>query len=255
MEQVLFIFTLAATILLFYRAANKSKAVLAVIFLWMILQGVLVFTGFFTTYSLPPRMLAMLAPPVLFIIYLLISKRGRAFMDSMNIKMLTLLHVIRIPVEIVLLWLWIDKLVPRIMTFEGRNFDILSGISAPLVYYFANKRAMLIWNLICLLLLVNIVTIAILSTPYPFQEFGLDQPNIAIFQLPYNWLASVIVPIVLFAHVASLRQLLRPQILHRISQRRLNSLEANSNKSNHQSHQPRQRKQPPANINPVSKVL
>ena len=147
------------------------------------------------------------------------------------------------------------------MTFEGRNFDILSGISAPIIYYFAfakgntNKALLVTWNIACILLLVNIVAIAILSTPYPFQKFGFDQPNVAIFYLPYIWLPAVVVPIVLFAHVASLRQLLRPQILHRVSQRRLNSLEADSKKSNHQSHQPRQHKQPPADIDPVSKIL
>lgn len=218
MEQVLFILTLAATIFLFYRAANRSKTVLVVLLLWLILQGVLAATGFYTrSYSLPPRMLAILGPWVIFIIYLLISKRGRIFIDSMNIKALTLLHVIRIPVEIVLLGLFIHKSIPQIMTFEGRNFDILSGISAPIIYYFAfvkgntNRTLLVIWNVACMLLLVNIVAIAILSAPYPFQQFGFDQPNVAIFYLPYIWLPAVVVPIVLFAHVASLRQLLAPR--------------------------------------------
>jgi hypothetical protein len=213
--DIAFMLTLAATIFLFYRATNKSVTVLIVLFLWMLVQGILTGVGFYTSsYSLPPRMLAALIPPLACITYLLVSRKGRMFIDSLNPKTLTLLHIIRIPVEIVLLWLFIYKGIPQIMTFEGRNFDIMSGVSAPIIYYFAfakgrtNKALLLIWNFVCLLLLINIVTIAILSTPYPFQKFGLNQPNIAIFYLPYIWLPSVIVPVVLFAHLASLKQLL-----------------------------------------------
>jgi hypothetical protein len=211
--NIVFLLTLAATVFLFYRAANSSKTVLIVLGLWVIAQGILAGTGFYTnTKTLPPRFALALLPPLLCILVLFISKRGRKFIDSLNAKTLTLLHIIRIPVELVLLWLFIYKAVPQIMTFEGRNFDILSGISAPVVYYFAfargkvNRSLLVIWNLACLVLLLNIVRIAILSTPYPFQRFGFDQPNVAIFHLPFIWLAAVIVPIVLFAHLACLRQ-------------------------------------------------
>ena len=43
----------------------------------------------------------------------------------------------RVGVEVVLFWLFIKRVVPESMTFEGRNFDIISGITAPFVAYFA----------------------------------------------------------------------------------------------------------------------
>ena len=101
------------------------------------------------------------------------------------------------------------------MTFEGRNFDILSGISAPFIYYIAfrketyNKWVLLVWNIICLILLINIVSIAILSAPFAFQRFGLDQPNIAVLYFPYIWLPACMVPVVLLSHLASIRLLLK----------------------------------------------
>lgn len=101
------------------------------------------------------------------------------------------------------------------MTFEGSNFDMLSGLSAPVIYYFGyikknlNKRIILIWNVICLGLLINIVITAILSSPFPFQQFAFDQPNIAVLYFPFIWLPCCIVPLVLLSHLAAIRQLLK----------------------------------------------
>lgn len=63
----------------------------------------------------------------------------------------------------------------------------------------------MLWNLICLGLLLNIVVLAILSAPSPFQILAFDQPNIAITHFPYVWLPSVVVPIVLFSHLVAIR--------------------------------------------------
>jgi hypothetical protein len=60
-----------------------------------------------------------------------------------------------------------------------------------------------------LALLVNIVLRAALSVPTPLQQFGLEQPNIAILYFPYVWLPGIVVPVVFAAHVASIRQLIR----------------------------------------------
>jgi len=116
-------------------------------------------------------------------------------------------------VELMLLWLFMHKAVPQLMTFEGRNFDILSGLSAPFIYYFGfvkkslGKPVILIWNFICLGLLLNIVVNAVLSVPTPLQQFAFDQPNIAILYFPFVWLPCCVVPIVLLSHLAVIRQL------------------------------------------------
>jgi hypothetical protein len=123
-------------------------------------------------------------------------------------------HIIRIPVEIVLFWLFLNKTIPQLMTFEGRNFDILSGLTAPFTYYFGfvkqnlSRNMLLIWNFICLGLLINIVANAALSIPTPFQQFGFEQPNIAVLHFPFVWLPGCLVPMVLFAHLVNIRQLL-----------------------------------------------
>ena len=120
----------------------------------------------------------------------------------------------RIPVELTLLWLFLYKAVPELMTFEGRNFDILSGLSAPIIYYFGfvkkqlSSKIILLWNFICLGLLFNIVIHAILSAPFYFQQFAFNQPNIALLYFPFVWLPACIVPLVLFSHLVSIRRIL-----------------------------------------------
>jgi hypothetical protein len=100
------------------------------------------------------------------------------------------------------------------MTFEGRNPDIISGLTAPLMFYFAfirktgGRNLLLFWNLGCVVLLMNIIRIATLSTPYPFQQMGFEQPNIAVLYFPFAWLPGCIVPLVLLSHLSSIRQLL-----------------------------------------------
>jgi len=100
------------------------------------------------------------------------------------------------------------------MTFSGRNFDILAGITAPIIYFvcfrdsaISNRLLLLIWNFISLLLLLNIVINAILSLPFPFQQFAFDQPNIAVLYFPFTWLPSCIVMAVLFSHLIAISRL------------------------------------------------
>ncbi|MDZ7899624.1 MAG: hypothetical protein U5N85_16585 [Arcicella sp.] len=102
-----------------------------------IFQGIVGLSGFYTkTDGFPPRFLLVIAPAILLIVYLFNSAKGKQFIDNLSIEKLTILHIIRVPVEIVLFWLFLQKTIPQLMTFEGRNFDILAGITAPIVYYF-----------------------------------------------------------------------------------------------------------------------
>jgi hypothetical protein len=125
------------------------------------------------------------------------------------------LHIVRIPVEIVLFWLFQSSLIPQEMTFEGRNFDILSGITAPIICFFAfrnnktNHILLIIWNISAFILLLNIVITAILAFPSPMQSIAHAQPNRAVMYFPYIWLPALIVPIVFFSHLAVFVQLFK----------------------------------------------
>src|SRR6478735_7021183 len=94
---VLFILTTLSAIFIFYKAAGSTKKVFGIIAAWMLLQSLVSSTGFYAnTHSLPPRLLLLLMPPVAGIIFLFATVKGRAFLDSLDIKLLTLLHIVRI---------------------------------------------------------------------------------------------------------------------------------------------------------------
>ena len=216
--SIVFGLTTLLTVGLFYKATNNSKLTLVILLIWLAIQAVIGLSGFYTvTDTIPPRFLLLVVPPILLIIGLFTTSSGRQYIDSLDIKTLTILHTIRIPVEVVLFWLFVNKTVPELMTFEGRNFDIISGLTAPAIFYFGfiknqmDKKLILVWNFICLGLLINIVVNAVLSAPFPFQKFAFDQPNIAVLYFPFNWLPSCVVPLVLLSHLATIRQLLNDE--------------------------------------------
>ena len=214
--NIFFILTTLATVLIFYKASGGSGVLLICILIWLVFQGVISFSGYYTdTDSLPPRFILAVAPPLILIFILFVSIIGKSFIDKLDIRILTYLQTVRIPVEIVLLLLYQNGYIPKLMTFEGRNFDIVAGITAPFVAYFGftkkilSKKIILIWNYICLGLLLNILINAVLSAPFKTQLFAFDQPNVAVLYFPYIWLPCCIVPIVFFSHLASIRQLIK----------------------------------------------
>ncbi|MBX9850832.1 MAG: hypothetical protein K2X86_03650 [Cytophagaceae bacterium] len=217
---LLFGFTTALGVFLFLNASRNSIPAGATLMIWLVLQSGIALTGFYTvTDSLPPRFLLLVLPPLITIILLFLLPAGRAFIDKFDFRTLTYIHTVRIPVEIVLYLLFVNGKVPELMTFEGRNLDILSGISAPFIGYFGyekkklSKTVMLIWNFICLALLFNIVIHAVLSAPSPFQKLAFEKPNVGVLYFPFVWLPCCVVPLVLFSHVACIRELLKKQII------------------------------------------
>ena len=214
--SIVFIGTTVITIWMFNRAANKSLISQLIISAWLLLQSLLSLSGFYKPLdTIPPRIIFQLLPPLLFIMGLFSTTGGRRFIDQLNRGQLVLLHIVRIPVELVLYSLYLDKQVPELMTFEGGNYDILSGLTAPVIYWLGfakkilNRKIILAWNFICLGLLLSIVTHAILSAPTVFQKLAFSQPNITILHFPYALLPAVIVPLVLFSHLATIRNLLK----------------------------------------------
>lgn len=223
--SIVFIITTLLTLFLFYRIISysteantkkNSNKILLILIIWLIIQAVLSVLGIYNTntHLIPPKILLFGVLPIIITMVLLFStKFGKQFIDGLPLKEIIYLNSVRIPVELVLYWLFLCKAVPQIMTFEGNNFDILAGITAPIIAYYGftknriSKKIILVWNFISLALLLNIIVIALLSAPSPFQKISFEQPNIAILNFPFSWLPSFIVPIVLLGHLIAIRKL------------------------------------------------
>ncbi len=210
-----FIAVTLATVLFFYFASGKNKTAAAVVLVLLVVQAMLGWSGFYFKPTVPPRFPLLIVPSILLIASVFLSKGGKTLLHALDLRVLTYLHSVRIAVEVVLFWLAGEKLLPLAMTFEGQNFDILTGLTAPVMAWLVferkalSTRALFAWNLMGLGLLLNVVVRGILSAPSPFQQLAFDQPNVAVLYFPFVWLPSVVVSIVLFGHLAAFYRLSR----------------------------------------------
>lgn len=214
----LFVLAFLATLVFFYLANGRPRTLLTIIIIWSLGQAVLAYQGFYLiTDTIPPRFALVLLPATILMIYGFTRAPREQLLAQRSLTWSTLLHVVRIPVEIVLWQLFIAEMVPELMTFEGRNFDIIAGLTAPVIAWLYAKgqlstRALLVWNVIGLCLVSFILVNGILSAELPIQQFAFDQPNRALNYSPFVLLPATIVPVVMYTHITDiilLRRLLK----------------------------------------------
>jgi hypothetical protein len=141
-----------------------------------------------------------------------LSSVGGRVIARVGLPALVGFQAFRIAVEWLLHRLHQEGVVPVQMTYAGRNFDIVTGLTSGLLGLWLlrghpPRRLVLAWNLLGLALLATIVTIAVLSTPVPFRRFLEDPPNLLPSLFPYVWLPTFLVQIALAGHVLVFRRL------------------------------------------------
>ena len=178
--------------------------------LWLGATGLAAYAGWLRFGPWPPPVGFVIIPGLLITVALAFSRWGSALMSRAGIAVLIGYQSFRILVECFLWWGHREGVVPVQMTWEGRNYDVFSGLAAlPLAWWVATGQPsrMLIglWNLAGLGLLVNIVTVAVLSMPSPFRYFS--PPNLFVAQLPFIWLPTFLVTSALLGHLLVFRWL------------------------------------------------
>lgn len=181
--------------------------------IWVLLLGVLALRGFFTEWlKIPPRIGLAVALPLPVVLWIAFSRKGSELLRLLPAHWVIYLQSFRIVVEIAL-WLAVrDGALPVQLSFEGRNFDIFTGLLAvPVGYYCYVKKSApswvaLLYNIGGLLLLVNVLVIAVLSMPTPLRVFHNEPANTLLAYFPYIYLPGVLVPLAYTLHIFSLRQ-------------------------------------------------
>lgn len=192
---------------------RKSRNLNLGIAAWLLFTAALSISGFVKDFSsMPPRFVIVVLPPMVFVLYMISGKKLNRLLHSVSQDWLIGIQTFRILMEILLWMLFLDLIIPEQMTFEGRNFDILAGLSAPfIVWYFRktkSKKMLIVWNILCLLLLMNIVTVALLSAPLPIRYFMNEPANTVIARFPWVWLPGFVVPVAYTMHFLSLKKLM-----------------------------------------------
>ena len=193
----------------FFKASKDNYFSIISILIYGMIISVFAYNGFYLAKdAFPPRIIFFLGPIILSGTLSIYYKPLNKWLKTFDVKYLTILHTIRLPIELVLFWLFLYEYIPELMTFTGRNPDVLLGITAPIIYWLVfkskkvGKKGLLIWTSISLASLINIVTNAVLATPTILQIFAFDQPNKAVFYFPFILLPGIIVPLVLVSHIA-----------------------------------------------------
>jgi hypothetical protein len=194
-------------------AGSRTPIAAAVVVAWLGYSGILAARGMLLDpASLPPPMIRILAPGLLLVFIAAFGPFGARLAKHLGYAALIGFHAFRLPVEGLLWWFHHQGRLPVQMTFEGRNFDILTGLSAIVVAVLAwrgsaGRKTALVWNLAGLALLLNIMGVAILSIPGPLRAFHNEPANTLVLHFPYVWIPAIFVMAALLGHLVLFRKL------------------------------------------------
>jgi hypothetical protein len=191
------------------RAAALAAAATAV---WMALTWQLAASGALHRWDTTPPPFALLLVAIIGLAgRIAFSTTGRRLAQHVPLWALVGVQAFRYPLELAMHGLYEQGVMPGQMSYSGLNFDIVTGVTAVLVSGLvasgrAGRRTVAVWNVLGLLLLINIVTVAVLSTPR-VRYFGDDRLNVFVFDPPFVWLPAVMVLAALAGHLVIFRAL------------------------------------------------
>lgn len=180
--------------------------------LWLLLSAVAAASDVLRRFDIAPPPFAWLVLAVTVLgILVPYSRLGTRLIRGLPLAALVGYQVFRFPLELFMHRASMEGLMPVQMSYSGWNFDILTGISAgllglALLRWDVPRFAVQVWNAAGFALLVNIVTIAVLSTP-AFGWFGRDRLNVWVTYPPFVWLPAVMVTAALMGHLLVWRKL------------------------------------------------
>jgi hypothetical protein len=204
----------AIVVALIARYLNLRAAfrVLVGLSVWLIYAGLLGFFGVVKNTATRPPGIAFIVVPVLVFLFLFIVRSSASARLALAFPPWIILGMqcFRIGVELFLHQLWIDGLVPKMLTFEGANVDIYIGASAPLIAWLSTRgrlgmRLALAWNALGLLALTNVVIRAVLTAPGPFNLIHAEVPNLMMGMFPFLFIPGFFVPLAVVLHVLAIR--------------------------------------------------
>jgi hypothetical protein len=193
-----------------HRAYGSLKAVVIAtlaLTVWLSALAGLVASGRMT--SLPMSGLPFFFGSILAIcVGLGLSPVGARLATGVSLAALVGFQAFRLPLELVLHEWVAQGTIPGTMTWTGQNWDIVSGIAALVCAPLAGRypAAARFANIVGFALLLNVMRVAIMSSPFPFG-WGQQPPLLLALHLPYALIGPVCVGGALFGHVVLTRAL------------------------------------------------
>lgn len=188
-------------------AARRTAIFGAALALWLGLLSAVVASGALAASPMP-RVPILLVTCNLAAVLFALTSPGRRLAAGLPLAALVGFQGFRLPLELVLHSWAQGGTIPRSMTWEGANFDVVSGLICLLAAPLAARSRALAWtaNLVGAALLLNVMRVALLSSPVPFG-WPVEPPLLLAFHLPYALIAPVCVAGALAGHIILTRRL------------------------------------------------
>lgn len=160
-------------------------------------------SGVLLSPTLPPRPLVLV---VLALVGWLVASRTRfgTVVAETPLVFWVGLQFFRLPLELVMHQAAVEGVMPTVLTWTGRNWDVLTGLLAPVAAWGLHRgwpRAVTwAFNLLGAGLLLNVVTVAVLASPGPLQRIDTNVPNVWITTPPFVLLPCVLVALAAISH-------------------------------------------------------
>lgn len=199
-------------------AALITVAVAAGLAVWLFFIYGIVRSGVLQEQPMP-RLVWFFAGVNLVSLVFAIGPVGAALAKNLSFSALVGFHFFRFPLELILHRWALDGVIPMTMTWTGRNFDVATGLLSVLMLALMKtrpneaRRLALVFNVIGILLLLNVGRVAMLSSPLPFA-WPLETPLQLVMHVPYFLIAPVCVGGALVAHVVLFRKLIDTRTSH-----------------------------------------
>jgi hypothetical protein len=181
---------------------------------WMALTWVVASSGILQQWDRrPPPFAFVIVGLVTVAIILAFGGVGTRLSQYMPLWALVAIQGFRLPLELAMHALYERGIMPVQMSYSGRNFDIVTGATAIGVAIllrmgYGGPALVLVWNVLGLVLLVNVVSVAIASMPL-FRAFGDDRVVTFVTSPPFVWLPAVMVLAALAGHLVIFRAIRR----------------------------------------------
>ena len=197
------------------RAWRAASLIVLAATVWMAVSWELAASGILRKWdATPPPFLLFAATMTLIGLRLAFSKVGNRLAQFVPLWALVGVQAFRYPLELAMHRMYERGVMPIQMSYSGRNFDIVTGATALLVAVLiligrGGRRLALAWNIVGILLLFNVVSVAILSTPRFAYFGGGDRLNVWVTYPPFVWLPAVLVLAALAGHLVIFRAISR----------------------------------------------
>jgi hypothetical protein len=194
------------------QAASLQRRYYSGASIWLVVVSAAAYSGALVPRGGPPLPFVILLVSILVLgVAVARSRVGDRLARGLPLAVLVGFQGFRFPLELAMHRAHSEGLMPVQMSYSGRNFDILTGLTAialaaALAGHPVPRWIVQIWNVLGLLLLANILAVAVASTPL-FAYFGPDRLNVFVTWMPYTLLPAVMVLAAWAGHLIIFRAL------------------------------------------------